>query len=196
MPLEQAFIDDCPYGPGGILIDEILLIDKAGGVVRARMPTHAQLPITREQRSHPEHHPAHVSGGLMVHMTGVMGLVHLYYVLGLRHRDGWIGYGVRIQSARFHALASLDAPLILEGQATQVRNLRGQIFVQYDFRFTQEDVLIFESRQAAMWTNTRASSSETSKTADDDANVDANSASSRSPGPNSEQNLRIAGGNG
>ncbi|MBK8013443.1 MAG: hypothetical protein IPK13_19070 [Deltaproteobacteria bacterium] len=193
MPLEQAFIDDCPYGPGGILIDDILLIDEARGIVRARMPTHAHLPITREQRSHPQHHPAHVSGGLMIHMTGVIGLVHLYYVLGLRHKDGWIGYGVRIKSARFHALASLDAPLVLEGRATQVRHLRGQIFVEYDFRFTQDDALIFESRQAAMWTNTNG---DTNGDTDTNSDTIANATGVTQVQESSEQDLRVAGGNG
>ena len=39
------------------------------------------------------------------HMTGMIGFVHAYYVLGLRHADGWIGYGAKIHSARFRALA-------------------------------------------------------------------------------------------
>ena len=29
----------------------------------------------------------------MVHLTGMLGFMHAYYVLGLRHADGWIGYG-------------------------------------------------------------------------------------------------------
>ncbi len=68
------------YGPGGLLIDEVLEVDRELSRVRVRMPTHADLPITREQRAHPIRHPRHVSGGLMVHMTGVAGLVHAYYV--------------------------------------------------------------------------------------------------------------------
>jgi hypothetical protein len=32
-----------------------------------------------------------VSGGLILHLTGIAGIAHAYYVLGLRHRDGWIG---------------------------------------------------------------------------------------------------------
>ena len=29
--LEQTFIDDCPYGPDGLLLDEILESKKAAG---------------------------------------------------------------------------------------------------------------------------------------------------------------------
>jgi len=27
----------------------------------------------------------------MVHVTGMLGFAHAYFVLGLRHADGWIG---------------------------------------------------------------------------------------------------------
>ncbi|HZU81894.1 MAG TPA: hypothetical protein VE987_03210, partial [Polyangiaceae bacterium] len=100
MPLDPAFVDDCPYGPDGLLLDEVLRIDRDAGLVVARMPTHDDLPLTRTQRAHPVRHPRHVSGGLMVHVTGIMGFLHAYYVLGLRHESGWVGYGARIHSAR------------------------------------------------------------------------------------------------
>lgn len=85
MPLEAGFIADCPYGPGGLLIDEVVEIDIEKSMVRVRMPVHPGLPLTREQRNHPVFHPPHLSGGLMVHMTGMVGFVHAYYVFGLRH---------------------------------------------------------------------------------------------------------------
>jgi len=88
MPLEPEFVADCPYGPGGLLLDEVLTIDVEKSRVVARMPTHDDLPLTREQRVHPLYHPRHVSGGLMVHMTGMVGFVHAYYVFGIRHGEG------------------------------------------------------------------------------------------------------------
>ena len=87
MPLEPAFVDDCPYGPGGLLMDEVLRIDRDANLVVARMPTFEDLPLTREQRAHPTRHPRHVSGGLMVHMTGMVAFVHAYYVLDLRPKN-------------------------------------------------------------------------------------------------------------
>lgn len=132
-------------------MDAILEVDEAESAIKARMPTHAELPLTREQRTHPVRHPAHVSGGLMVHMTGMVGFAHAYYILKLRHADGWVGYGARIHSARFTGLAGLGAPLILEGRALRVRRGKEQIVARYGFRFMQENELIYEGEQTAIW---------------------------------------------
>lgn len=152
MPLDPEFIEDCPYGPDGQLIDEVLLVDVENSLVRARMPTHDALPITSTQRVHPTRHPRHVSGGLMVHMTGILGFVHAYYVLGLRHRDGWIGYGAKIHHARFHALASPGEPLVLEARATQMRRGDLRVLARYEIKFHQGDTLVYEGDQTAWWT--------------------------------------------
>ena len=101
MALDPEFVADCPYGPEAVPIEEIVEIDKDAGLIRATMPTHPDLPLTRDQRAHPVRHPRHVSGGFMVHLTGMLGFMHTYYILGLRHADGWIGYGGRIYDARF-----------------------------------------------------------------------------------------------
>lgn len=151
MPLDPAFVADCPYGPGGLLLDEILRVDPAENLVVARMPTDGDLPLTREQRNHPTLHPRHVSGGLMIHMTGMVGFAHAYYVLGLRHADGWIGYGARIRSARFVALATPGEPLVIECRATQVRRGSNNVLARYAFRFHQRDTLIYEGDQTALW---------------------------------------------
>lgn len=163
MPLDPEFVADCPYGPGGLLIDEILRIDEGESVVVARMPTTDELPLTREQRVHPVRHPRHVSGGLMVHMTGMLGFVHAYYILGLRHSEGWIGYGARITSARFHAIAPPGEPLVLECKATQLRRGSKSILGRYAFRFTQGEKLVYEGDQTAMWSRVPEASEATSE---------------------------------
>lgn len=151
MALEPEFLADCPYGPGGLLIDEVLEIRHADHFVAARMPTHDELPLTREQRAHPVRHPRHVSGGLMVHMTGMVAFVHAYYVLGLKHAEGWIGYGGRIYSAKFKALAKPGEPLRLECQATDMRRSDTRVFAKYSFKFYQGETLVYEGEQAALW---------------------------------------------
>jgi hypothetical protein len=151
MPLDPAFADDCPYGPGGLLIDEVIEVDVPGSRVIARMPTHEELPLTREQRAHPVKHPRHVSGGLMVHMTGMVGFVHAYYVLGLRHSEGWIGYGGRIHSARFVSMGVPGIPMLLECTATQVRKSESKILARYDFVFRQHDNVVYKGDQTALW---------------------------------------------
>jgi hypothetical protein len=151
MPLDPAFVDDCPYGADALLIDEILAVDAAKSQVLCRMPVHDDLPLTRSQRVHPSKHPRHVNGGLMVHMTGMVGFVHAFYVLGLRHAEGWIGYGARIHHARFANLAQPSAPLLLRGWATRVRRFGDNIVARYSFDFRQGETLVYEGDQTAVW---------------------------------------------
>lgn len=151
MPLDPAFVADCPYLEGGLLLDEILEIDREQSAIKARMPTHDDLPLTREQRAHDVRHPRHVSGGLMVHMTGMVAFAHSYYVLGMRHADGWIGYGVRIHNARFHRLVRPGPPLELSCRATRIRKQPASVFARYTFAFEQEGALVYEGDQTAMW---------------------------------------------
>ena len=155
MALDPDFVADCLYGEGGLLLDEILEVDVEASRIRARMPTHAGLPLTEHQRVDPVLHPRHVSGGLMVHMTGVAGFVHFYYILGLRHADGWTGYGAKIHKARFKKLAEPGAPLELMCQATRVRKIRQTINVRYNFEFTQDGALVYQGDQTAMWLKAR-----------------------------------------
>lgn len=156
MALDPDFVADCPYGPGGLLLDDVVEIDEEASRVVATMPTHDDLPLTREQRVDPRKHPRHVSGGLMLHMTGMLGFVHAYYVLGLRHAEGWIGYGARVHSARFHALGTIGPPLVMECRATLTRARATNVLARYAFRFTQETKLVYDGDQTALWTRVNA----------------------------------------
>lgn len=151
MPLDPAFVEDCPYAPEALLLEEILEVDQATGKIVATMPVHAELPITKHQKVHPVKHPRHMSGGLMVHMTGMMGFAHAYFVLGLRHADGWIGYGAKIHEARFAALAKPGTPLTLTSTVVRQRKMNDQIMARYRFEFRQGDTLVYEGEQTAMW---------------------------------------------
>ncbi len=151
MPLDPEFVADCPYGPGGLLLDEIVEIDANTNRLRARLHTVKDLPLTREQRNHPVLHPPHVSGGLLIHLTGMLGFAHAYYVFGLRHADGWIGYGVRIHSARFGALARVGDPLDMLLTATKIRRGPSRIVARYSFEFRQGATIVYEGDQTAIW---------------------------------------------
>ena len=87
----------------------------------------------------------------MVHMTGVAGLVHAYYVIDLRHRDGWVGYGGAIHKARFKNLAPPGEPIEIECRATQTRRREKSIVTRYDLHFFQAGTLVYEGDQTAMW---------------------------------------------
>jgi hypothetical protein len=149
--LDPGFVADCPYTPEAILLDEILEVDRDGSRVVARMPTRHDLPLTVHQRVHPRRHPLHVAAGVMVHLTGMLGYAHAYFVLDLRRADGWIGFGTNIENARFGRLVAVGPPLHAECRATRVRRLRENLYVKYAFRFEQEGVVVYESRQAAVW---------------------------------------------
>jgi hypothetical protein len=151
MVLDPAFVADCPYGPGGLLIDDIVSVDREASRVVATMPTHEDLPLTREQRAHPERHPRHVSGALMIHATGMLGFAHGYFVLDLRHADGWIGYGTHIHEAKFRRLGRIGPPLVIACTATSVRKIRGSILARYQFRFEQDGDVVYEGDQTALF---------------------------------------------
>lgn len=156
MPLDPAFLDDCPYLPSGLFIDEIVSVDRDASTVVARMPTREDLPLTRDQRAHPERHPRHINGGLIIHATGLIGFVHAYHVLDLRHADGWIGYGTHIHAGRFRRMATIGAPLLLACTATSVRRIRGAIVARYDLRFTQDGEVVYAGDHGGIWTQVAA----------------------------------------
>jgi len=153
MALDPAFVADCPYGPGGLLLDDIVRVDREASTIVATMSTHADLPLTREQRAHPERHPQHVSGALMIHATGMLGFAHAYYVLDLRHAEGWIGYGTHIHDGRFRRMGKLGPPMDLTCTATSVRKIRGAIVARYQFRFVQEGDLVYQGDHTALFSN-------------------------------------------
>ncbi len=151
MLLDPEFIEDCPYGPEAIFFDELVELDREHNSIQLRMPTHETLALTKHQRVHPTRHPRHVNGGLMVHITGVVAMAHVYFLHNLRHRDGWIGYGALIKQARYPNMATIGDPLLLNAQATRMRGGGDKRVIVYDFRFTQNDQPVFESTQTAMF---------------------------------------------
>lgn len=160
MPLDAAFIAGCLYGDESLLIDEIVEVDRAQGLIRARMPTPSSLPLTRDQRGDERVHPRHVAGGLFVHATGILGFAHAWYVLDLRLDDGWVGFGTHIHSARFRTLATLGTPIDLECRALQVRRVNDTYFVRYRFVFRQAEAVVYESEQSAAFRRQGASGAE------------------------------------
>ena len=156
MVLDPAFVADCPYDPSALLIDDIVEIDRAASSIIARMATAADLPLTRDQRADPARHPRHVSGALMIHATGILGFAHAYYVLDLRHADGWIGYGTHIHDGRFRRMGKIGQPMMLACKATSVRKIRGALVVRYEFRFMQLDELVYEGEHSAIFTRVQS----------------------------------------
>ena len=155
-PFDDAFLADLPYDPSVLFLDAIEAIDREASKIVCRMPTAGELPLTAAQRAHDTHHPRHVSGGLLVHVTGMLGFVHAYHLEGLRHADGWIGYGTHIRNAVFRKLVAPGAPLSFACTQTAIRRGARRRFATYRFEVRHEGELAYESEQSAMWVRTKA----------------------------------------
>lgn len=150
-PFDAEFLADLPYDPEVLLFDELSALDRERSQVRCRMPTDRAIPFTIHQRAHPERHPRHVAGAAMIHATGMLGFVHAYYVLGLRHADGWIGYGTHIHSATFRKLVGPGSPIDCCCTATRLRLGRTRHVIRYSFEFVHEGDICYQGDQSAVW---------------------------------------------
>ena len=148
---DPELMADLPYDPEVLFFDQLLAVDREQNLIRARMPTSDAMPFTRSQRAHPVRHPRHVAGAVMVHASGMLGFVHAYYLLGLRHRDGWIGYGTHIHRVVFRKLVEPGAPIEATCQATRTRAGKQRYFVRYRFEMRHEGALCYEGDQTAVW---------------------------------------------
>ena len=148
---DQAFLDDLPYDPEVLFFDQLLEIDAERSMVRCRMPTDRPLPLTTSQRAHPVRHPSHVAGAVMVHATGMLGFVHAYYLLGLRHHLGWVGYGTHIHRVVFRKLVPPGSPIDARCVATRLRLGKSRHVIRYEFEFRHEGDVCYEGDQTAVW---------------------------------------------
>ncbi len=151
---DQAFYDDCPYDPDVLLLQTLLEIDPGASLVRCTWQTRADDCITSAQRNHPVRHPKHVSGAMMVHATGMLGFVHAYHLLGLRHHRGWVGYGTHMHRVVFRKMVPPGDILELTCRATRQRIGKARHFLRYAFEFHHRGERCYEAEQSAMWMNT------------------------------------------
>jgi 3-hydroxymyristoyl/3-hydroxydecanoyl-(acyl carrier protein) dehydratase len=92
-----------------------------------------------------------VAGAVIIHATGSLGFIHAYYLLGLRHAEGWIGYGTHIHRAVFRKLVEPGAPIVATCTATKIRAGKSRYLVRYGFEFRHEGALCYEGDQTAVW---------------------------------------------
>ncbi len=147
----QHFLDTFLYAGEAFLIDEVLDLDAANGRIEALFePSPEVLPFARHQRTS-AHHPAHVSGGELLTITGSLGCLHAWFFHGVRWDEGWSGFGNRIHRADFKRLARLDAPIELRSHETRRRIGERRIVLRYDFEFRQEGERVYVGDQSAMF---------------------------------------------
>jgi len=152
----ETFLADLPYDPEVLFFDELTEIDAEKSQIVCRMPTDVELPLMSSQRVHPVRHPRHVAGAVMVHATGMLGFIHAYYLLGLRHHEGWVGYGTHVHRAAFRKLVQPGPPIVATCRATRVRKGTRRYVVRYVFEFCHEGEVCYEGEQSAVWMLTTA----------------------------------------
>ena len=134
-----------------LLFDELLEADAERKVVVCQMPTDRPLPFTVWQRAHPVRHPRHVAGATLVHASGMLGFVHSYFLHGLRHAEGWIGYGTHLYHVTFRKLVPPGSPIIAACREVRARRGETRHFVRYAFEFRHEGEICYEGEQSAVW---------------------------------------------
>lgn len=150
MPLPEDFARESLYTPDHWYIHDLSEIDAAEGRIVGVTDTTRLGALVEAQKAWPGQ-PKHVPGTVMIQITGTLGNLHAVYVLGLRMTEGWVGFGVGIEEARFKNLGRIGPPLVVTGWARRVRKLAGSVYVSYEFEFRQEDIVVYTSKQAAVW---------------------------------------------
>src|SRR4051794_24090938 len=148
-PEGERFFATLPYDPRAFFVDEVIAIDREEKRVRARLDTRRPLPLSDMQRGDPQVHPRHVNGAVLVHVTGVLGMLHAYFLNGLRFDEGWIGFGSRIHRADWKRLVRIGPPLDLASVETRLRASPDRQIARYEFRFSQEGGLCYLGDQTA-----------------------------------------------
>jgi len=148
---DDDFLRGFPYKPEGFFLDRLLDVDRASNRITCEMETTKSFPLVAEQRNQDVIHPPHLPGAVIIHLTGMVGLLAAQILLDIRFGEGWSGYGSRIHKAEFKRLVKLGPPVLLEGRITSDRRRGNMAIVRYEFRFTQEGHLFYFGDQTAVY---------------------------------------------
>lgn len=153
MPLPEDYAAQALYRPEAWFVHDLVELDRAEQRLVGLIDTTRLGPLVDAQIERPGH-PKHFPGAVAIQATGTLGQLHAIYVLDLRASEGWSGFGTHILDASFRKLGRIGPPVLASCRATRVRNVRGTIFVDYAFDFTQEGGSIYQSTQRAAWVKT------------------------------------------
>ncbi len=150
----SRFLDTFMYEESAFLVDEVLSLDVEQRSIEAVLDTTRSLPFAERQRTD-SRHPAHVAAGEILMVTGSLGCMHAWFFHGCRWDEGWAGFGNRIHRADFKNLARIGPPLALESREIRARAGPHRVVIRYEFRFSQEDILVYVGDQTAMFMKDR-----------------------------------------
>ncbi len=148
MALPADFEKECLYRPSSWFVHDMIAVSEKAVV--AHTDTTRLGELVGSQNELPGH-PLHVPGAVMVQITGTLGNLHAVYGLGLRVSEGWVGFGTHVRSARFPSIGTIGPGMEVALEAQRVRRIRGRWFVEYQFTYTQEGRVIYQSEQSAVW---------------------------------------------
>jgi len=148
---DENFFRGFPYKPEGFFLDRLLEVDRANRRITCEMETNKSFPLVAEQNNQDVIHPPHLPGAVIIHLTGMVGILAAQILLEIRFGEGWSGYGSRIHRAEFKRLVKLGPPALLEGRITSDRRRGNMAIVRYEFRFTQEGLLFYFGDQTAVY---------------------------------------------
>jgi hypothetical protein len=146
----RRFVDSYFYREGALFIDEVCRMDEEEKVVEAIVDTERHLPISAQQRID-SGHPAHMSAGEMLMVTGCLGSLHAWFFYGCHWDEGWAGFGSRIHRADFKSLARIGPPLDVISREKVTRVGPKRLVLRATFEFRQEDRLVYLGDQTAMY---------------------------------------------
>jgi hypothetical protein len=147
----RRFLASYLYQGRGFLVDEVTRLDREKREIEAVLKTDGPLPYSDLQRVQ-EGHPAHVAAGELLMATGSLGCMHAWFFYGCRWDEGWAGFGNRIQRADFKRLVVRGPDLRMTSRELRSRAQPRRVVVRFEFRFFQEDALVYVGDQSAMFT--------------------------------------------
>jgi hypothetical protein len=146
----RHFLDTFHYRPEGFLVDEVTRLDPQSHEIEARLTTRRPLPFSDLQRTN-RAHPPHMAAGELLQATGCLGCLHAWFFYGCRWDEGWAGFGNRVHRADFKRLVKKGPDLLLASEETRARVGSKRIVIRYQFRFRQEEKLVYFGDQSAMF---------------------------------------------
>ena len=148
------FLDTFMYEGAGFLVDEVVRLDHERHEIEACLRTTRPLPFADLQRTY-RGHPPHVAAGELIMATGSLGCMHAWFFHGCRWDEGWVGFGNRIHRGDFRSLARRGPDLRMHSREARSRAGPRRVVIRYEFRFSQEDRLVYIGDQSAMFVKGR-----------------------------------------
>jgi hypothetical protein len=145
----DRFFEGYFYSRDIFYISDVIEADPKLGRIQAQARENTAWLGAAHQRGRVDVHPRHVSGPDLVMLTASLGSLHAYFFHGCDWHDGWVGFGNRMESVEFKALAAIDRPLDLRSTETRLRKGPKRVIIEFDFEFTQDGKPVYLSRQMA-----------------------------------------------